>query len=288
MTEVSVAQVRALVADQVPRLAGLPVVALPQVGTEHAIFRIGDAHAARFPLEDSGDGAARLARQARAIAEFCAVSPVRGPEPVHVGSPGHGFPRSWALQTWLPGRVATPRGLAGSDTFARDLARLVAGLRTADTRGRTFAGDNRGGDLRAHDDWVQECLERSSGLLDVATLRTLWADLRDLPREDPDRMCHSDLIPGNLLVDDDRLVGVLDTGDSQAADPALDLVTAWHLLDGPRRQLVRRELGCADLEWERGRAWAFEQAIGLVWYYTESNPAMAELGRTTLGRLLGS
>jgi hypothetical protein len=40
------------------------------------------------------------------------------------------------------------------------------------------------------------------------------------------------------------------------------------------------------LEWARGAAWAFEQAMGLVWYYRESNPVMADLGRTTLGRIL--
>jgi hypothetical protein len=45
-------------------------------------------------------------------------------------------------------------------------------------------------------------------------------------------------------------------------------------------------LGCGDIEWERGRAWAFQQAMGLVWYYVQSNPVMSELGRSTLGRLL--
>jgi hypothetical protein len=39
------------------------------------------------------------------------------------------------------------------------------------------------------------------------------------------------------------------------------------------------------LEWERGKAWAFQQAAGLVWYYEKTNPTMADLGRTTLCRL---
>ena len=52
--------------------------------------------------------------------------------------------------------------------------------------------------------------------------------------------------------------------------------------------MLRRTLGCDDLEWERGKAWAFEQAVGLVWYYAESNPAMSRLGRRTLDRILES
>jgi hypothetical protein len=51
----------------------------------------------------------------------------------------------------------------------------------------------------------------------------------------------------------------------------------------PRGQPV----ACDDLERERGRAWAFEQAMGLVWYYAASNPAMARTGRRTLARITG-
>lgn len=99
-------------------------------------------------------------------------------------------------------------------------------------------------------------------------------------------MTHGDLIPANVLVADERLTGVLDVGGLGPADAALDLVSAWHLLaDGPRL-VLRADLGCDDLEWARGRAWAFEQAMGLVWNYVESNPVMSRLGRRTLDRLL--
>ena len=47
------------------------------------------------------------------------------------------------------------------------------------------------------------------------------------------------------------------------------------------------QLSCPDLQWARGQAWAFEQAMGAVWYYRGTNPPMAEMGSTTLARLLG-
>ena len=87
-------------------------------------------------------------------------------------------------------------------------------------------------------------------------------------------MTHGDLIPGNVLVSHGRLAGVIDVGGLGPADPALDLVGAWHLLEPGPRQALRADLGSDDLEWARGRAWAFEQAMGAVWYYTGSNPAM--------------
>ena len=50
--------------------------------------------------------------------------------------------------------------------------------------------------------------------------------------------------------------------------------------------MLRTALRCTDLEWERSKAWAFEQAMGAVWYYADSNPVMSRLGRTTLDRIM--
>ncbi len=62
-------------------------------------------------------------------------------------------------------------------------------------------------------------------------------------------------------------------------------MAAWHLLESGPRQVFRDDLRCDDLEWERGQAWAFEQAMGAVWYCAASNPAMNRTGRRTLERI---
>ena len=205
-----------------------------------------------------------------------------------IGEPGPGYPLPWAVQTWVPGTPAAEDDPGGSVSFAHDLAAFIADVRSIDTRGRTFAGSGRGGDLRDHDAWMAECFAHSEHLVDVPRLRRIWADLRDLPRVGPDVMTHGDLTPGNVLVDGGRLAGVIDVGGLGPADPALDLVAAWHLLEAGPREILRADLGCDDLEWRRGRAWALEQAMGVVWYYVDSNPVMHHMGRTTLQRILDS
>ncbi|MFD6416140.1 aminoglycoside phosphotransferase family protein [Streptomyces sp. NPDC060194] len=284
--------VAALVRAQFPRWAGLPVRAVASDGTVNAIFRIGDRLAARLPLRLAPADAVRaeLVREAAASAEFARVSPFPGPEPVALGEPGEGYPMPWAVQTWLSGTVAAARldELAGSYAFARDLADLVAGLRTAGTGGRRFSGGGRGGVLADHDAWVNKCLAVSGDLLDVPHLRELWRSFRELPPADADAMSHTDLMPGNLLVAGDRLTGVLDTGGFAPADPALDLIAGWHLLDDGPRDAFRTALACDALTWERGRAWAFEQALGLVEYYALTNPVMSATGRRTLERVVAA
>ncbi|PWU44406.1 aminoglycoside phosphotransferase [Micromonospora globispora] len=286
---VPVETVRKLVDEQFPEWRRLPIKSLPAHGTVNAVFRIGDQLAARFPLELRAVEPTRrwLEAEAEAARELVGRTRFRTPEPVALGEPGAGYPLSWSVQTWLPGVVATGDDPAESVAFAHDLAEFINDVRAIDTRGRTFSGGGRGGDLQSHDAWMETCFENSEGLLDVPRLREMWAVMRSLPRSAAeDVMSHGDLIPGNVLVSNGRLAGILDVGGLGPADPALDLVSAWHLLDAGTRQVLREDLGSNDLEWERGKAWAFQQAMGVVWYYVESNPAMSRMGQRTLERIM--
>jgi aminoglycoside phosphotransferase (APT) family kinase protein len=285
---ITAATVQLLIRQQFPQWRHEVVEKIETDGTVNAIFRIGTARTARFPLRDSDPGmvATELRREASAMLELLAACPFPAPIPIAVGRPGHHYPLPWSVQSWLPGEIATPRGCARAEGFAKDVADLVGALRSAPTRGRRFAGSGRGGHLPDSDRWMEKCFRESGNLLDVPPLRAWWARFRALPSPQTDVMTHGDLIPANLLVRDGRLSGVLDTGGFSPADPALDLVAAWHLFDVDARSAFRDLLGVGLTEWQRGAAWAFQQAMGLVWYYHSSNPGMAQLGRSTLTRIV--
>lgn len=278
-----------LIAEQFPQWSDLPIHSISGAGTVNAIFRVGEQVVARFPLEPSEDIEAvrhELQVEAAAAQELRGRTPVATPVPLGIGEPGAGYPLPWSVVTWLPGDPATADNCSQSDSFATDLGAFMLAMRAIDTRGRTYDGNGRGGDLGSYDEWIELCLANSEGLLDVASLRAIWDRIRVLPRGDtPDVMNHGDLIPPNVLTTDGHLTGILDVSGFKAADPALDLVSAWHLLDTPRRELLRDHLGCDDDEWQRGRGWAFQQAMGAVWYYVDSNPVMSANCRRTLERI---
>jgi aminoglycoside phosphotransferase (APT) family kinase protein len=288
--DVTVQVVRALIDAQFPQWRHLEITPVVSSGTVNALFRMGEGLVARFPLvgEDADATRRSLETEARAAAELAECAPIRTPVTVAIGSPGPGYPLPWSVQTWVPGTPATDDDPGASTAFAQDLAAFITALRSMDTRGRSFSGSGRGGGLRDHDDWMETCFRASQGLVDVPNLRRLWRDLRTLPGVGPDVMAHGDLIPGNVLVEAGRLVGVIDVGGFGPADRALDLVSAWHLLDDEPRQHLRSLLGCDALEWARGMAWALEQAMGVVWYYAESNPPMSQMGHRTLQRILST
>ncbi|MBB2943189.1 aminoglycoside phosphotransferase (APT) family kinase protein [Actinoplanes lutulentus] len=292
---IDVATVRKLVRTQFPEWAHLDVRQVPSHGTVNAIFRIGDGLTARFPLTGGNNPSPaeiqeiRIGLQSEVYASKRLLGRTRfaTPAPVALGEPGPGFALPWTVQTWLPGTVATDADPGDSVEFAHDLVELITELRAAGTEGDTFHGPGRGGVLADHDAGVQANLTASERLLRVPKLRTLWDAMRELPRgSDPDVMTHSDLMPGNVLVTEGRLDGVLDVGGFGPAEPALELIGAWHLLEAGPRKIVREGLNCDDAEWARGQAWAFEQSMGLVWFYEHTNPVMSGIGRRTLDRIL--
>jgi aminoglycoside phosphotransferase (APT) family kinase protein len=263
--DVRLGTVRLLVDSQFPQWRSLPIEQVPVAGTMNALFRVGEHHAARFPLAPADVETTRrqLESEAAAARELLGRTRFPTPEPVAIGEPGAGYPLPWSVQTWLPGTTAAYADPGDSVAFAHDLAEFILGVRAIGTDGRTFSGLGRGGNLRDHDDWMDVCFANSEHLLDVPQLRRVWAAFRDLPPSpSADVTTHGDLIPGNVLVCGGRLAGVIDVGGLGPADPALDLVSAWHLLEEGPRQSLRDDLSCGDIEWERGKAWAFEQSMG--------------------------
>ncbi|WP_380173374.1 phosphotransferase [Kineococcus sp. DHX-1] len=280
--------VRRLVDEQFPAWRGRRLEPLPGRGTENAVFALtGDDEDLLVRLPLRAEAAAGLDGERAAAGELSGRTRFATPEVVATGEPGEGFPFGWTVLRLLPGTPADGVDTAASEGLARDLAEFVRGVRALPLHGRRFASAGRGGDLHRHDAWVAECLQRSEDLLDVPALRGLWSRLRALPHVSADVVTHGDLVPGNLLLDDaGRLTAVLDVGGLGPADPALDLLAGWHLFDRPAREVFRTACGGEELDWVRGQAWAFVQAVGLVWYYVDTHPGMSSLGARTLARVL--
>ena len=135
--DVDRATVAALLGEQFPQWARLPVSAVTSHGTVNTLFRLGDELVLRFPLEPGDPGAKRqwLLREADSARRLLGQVPVRTPEPVALGEPGHGYPLPWMVYRWLPGTVAAEAPVADSSGFATDLAAFVLALRRMDVEG---------------------------------------------------------------------------------------------------------------------------------------------------------
>lgn len=269
--------VTALLAEQAPALAHLPVRPLLAVGTVNRVFRLGDDLAVRLPRLAAGGRDA--AREAVVVPRAARALPVAVPEPVLLGAPSPAvFPAAWSVVRWVEGDPAAAGAIP-----VDDLADVVVALRAVDVDGLPSAGRAT---TEAADAAVRDALGRLTGF-DRAAVGAAWSSALAAPRWDGRPVAvHADLLPTNLVLREGRLAGVLDWGGSGAGDPANDLVPAWSCLRGADRHRFRARLAPDDGTWARAWGIAVAQAVVAIPYYDRTNPPFAGLCRATLTEAL--
>lgn len=280
--------VHALLRLQVPDLAGLPLKALSNTGSDNALYRLGAELVVRLPRFP--DAAGRLDVELDWLPRLRDL-PAAVPEIVHAGTPHEYYPFRWAVLRWLDGIDAWDArehdGWFGAD-LGHDLAAVVRQLRsTAVADGPAREPGQRGGPLSALDGRVHWWIGQSDGLVDSQAVLRLWQQcLEGADSEGNPVLLHGDLIPGNLLVAGGRLTAVLDWGGLGVGDPAQDLSPAWSVLDEVGAAAFREDLNVDDGSWLRAQGFALEQAIGGVIHYRPRRHPLGDVMRRTLERLL--
>lgn len=280
-----VALVRRLLAVQFPHWSDWPIEPVVSYGTDHDIYRLGADLAARLPR--IGWATDQAAKEATWLPRLAPHLPLALPVPVAMGHPADGYPFDWSVCTWLPGQNANST-IDDLDLAAVDLAAFVLALRRIDTAGaHPRPPHGRGGPLAERDDQVRRSLVQLGDRIDVDAARYAWQESLDAPAWDgPEVWVHGDLLPGNLLVVDGRLSGVIDFGGLNVGDPACDLQPAWNVFTGDSRARFRAELDVDDASWLRGRGWALCQAVSALPYYWDTNPGMVRQASHALAQVL--
>jgi len=281
-------QVRRLIGAQFPQWSALPIRPVRSHGTDNTIWRLGDAKAIRMPRRP---GAVVLIEKERRWLSFLASHlPVSIPEPLAKGTAGEGYPWPWSVCPWLEGDNPDPECLEDADALARDLAQFIVALRAIDPRGGPLPGRRnfgRGMPLALRDESTREALAALDGGIDVAAAAAAWdADLHAPAWPGPPVWIHGDLNPGNLLVRQARLSGVIDFGSLAVGDPACDLLAAWYVFPRDAREVFREALGADDASWARGRGWALSMALIALSYYKDTNPVIVAAAKRTIAEVL--
>ncbi len=282
-TEVTAAQVRALLADQMPELAGLALKRVGLTGTDNVLYRIGTGLVGRFPRLPHAE--AQISAQAQWLPRLAGVLPLTVPLTLRFGLPGAGYPFRWTVLPWLPGHAAFagPLDQAGAALTLAGFLQALQAQPQPDGAPRRGAMDR----LETRFATLGPYIGQFQGEADPLLLAKVAAAMRRLPPHDGELVwVHGDLHPLNLLAQRRRLTGMIDWGGLGLGDSATDLMIGWTLFDAPARQVFRDALRPSPEAWARGRALAFAKAVAAIPYYRRSNPGFRDVMLRTLTRVL--
>lgn len=279
---IDAALVRALLAEQHPDLAGLPLAEVGG-GWDNRLFRLGEFWAVRLPCR--AVSAALVEREHRWLPRLSGRLPLPIPVPHRTGSPGQGFPWAWSVVPWLPGESLLAAGLPELPSIASTVGRFLEALH------RPAPGDAppnpwRGVPLAERTPILHTHVEQLGQAVDRDAVLRVWSlALAAPPWPGAPVWIHGDLHPGNLLVVDGRLSAVIDFGDLTAGDPATDWAIAWMLpasLGSALRAAANDGPHPVDRDtWLRARGWALALGLAYVAVSPAGDPLIA-LGHATI------
>jgi aminoglycoside phosphotransferase (APT) family kinase protein len=169
--------------------------------------------------------------------------------------------------------------------LANQVAEALAALQAVDVAGAPPSGP-RGGLLADRDRAVRWAIAQLDDVLASERATAVWeAGLDARPWTKRPVWVHGDLLPGNLLLRDDQLIGIIDWGAAGVGDPACDAMLAW-AMPADARHDFHLAAGFDEDTWVRGKAWALEQAVFFAPYYAETIPEAAAAARRRLAAIL--
>jgi aminoglycoside phosphotransferase (APT) family kinase protein len=282
--EIDESLVYSLLKYQRPEWANLPLKRISSSGTDNALFRLGSQYIVRLPRIDWATESINKEYQwLPKISQFLKI-PIS--EPLFKGNPDKIYPWHWLILKWNEGHNPHFEKENEYELLAKDLACFLNEIHRIKLTNGPYS--RRGIPLKEMDYETQNAISQLAEEIDIPLVTSLWNELISIPAWNQKPVwVHGDFLPGNILVENNRLNAVIDFSDVGIGDPACDLVIGWSLLNSHSRQKFKENLENIDGHtWERGKGWALSIAFIMLPYYKNSNPTLASLARRMIKNVL--
>lgn len=245
---------RALVAEQFPELAELPISHLGE-GWDMDVWRFGDL-AFRFPRRAMAVSA--VTREIAALSWLAPLLPVAIPVPLHLGEPSPRFPHPFYGHPLVRGETADRLVLSvdARTRLAAPLGRFLRALHALDAGEAEARGFPEQPDFSSPEQQQARALPRVASLAGTPLEDPVRAALSVLPppNDEPLRVAHGDLYSRHVVVERGELSGIIDWGDVRRGDRAPDLALVATFLPPPSRREFFAAYGEVSPElWQRAR-----------------------------------
>jgi aminoglycoside phosphotransferase (APT) family kinase protein len=279
--------VRALIEQQFPQWARLPIVPVEPGGWDNRTFRLGDAMAVRLPSAECY--AEQVEKEQRWLPWLAPQLPLVVPTPLAVGKPGAGYPWHWSIYRWIDGETVATASNVDLTLLAADLARFLAKLQSLDAAAGPAPGAHnfhRGGSLSIYDEQTRGAIAALAKEIEATRATEIWDEALATSWDRAPVWIHGDVAAGNLLLKDRKLHALIDFGCCAVGDPACDLVAAWTIFDARSADSFKESLHLDDATWQRARGWALWKALITLVDELQSGATAADRTRALIARII--
>ncbi|MBP6918975.1 MAG: aminoglycoside phosphotransferase family protein [Legionellaceae bacterium] len=286
--EIDEGLVHTLIKNQCPHWANLSLKSIVSSGTDNALFRLGNDYVVRLPRVEWEIGRIHknITKECEWLPKVAQLLKMAISEPLFKGSPSEFYPWPWTVTKWHAGHNPAFEKDNEYALLAKDLADFLNDLHGIELPNGPKS--RRGVSLKEVDQETRKAISALEGEIDTQMVTSLWSQLANIPVWNKAPVwIHGDFLPGNIIIQHNRLSAVIDFSDVGMGDPACDLVIVWSLLNANSRSVFRQSLvNIDDNTWERGRGWALSIALIMLPYYKNSNPVLATLARRIIEHAL--
>lgn len=288
--EVDEARASALIAASFPELDGASVRKVAE-GWDNVVHLVDERWAFRFPRRQLAIPG--VEREIATLPRLADQLPSPIPSPRWIGAPVDGYPWPWFGAAHLPGEELAMTDLPDErrEAIATEVGGFLKALhapRLASRIGNELPVDPmRRADMTVRIPNARLRLQRAAaaGLWEpTEAVERLLADASSLPPSPRTRVLHGDLHARHVLVDGERVSGIIDWGDVCTGDPSADLALAFGAFVGAPRRAFLSAYGRIDgLTEIRARVIAVFVASALLEYAADRG--MEPLRRDSLRSL---
>jgi aminoglycoside phosphotransferase (APT) family kinase protein len=280
MINITIALARKLIADQFPEYAHLHVTEVLQQGHDNRTYRVGEDMLIRMPTAESY--ALKVPKEQELLPKLAKHLSIKIPEPIKMGVPSAAYPYPFSIYKWLDGSSANHVTLDTREleNIALELANFLQELRKITEVAGPEPGQHnwwRGDHVSVYNEGARKQIASLTDIIDIKSALALWQRACATKWQKAPVWIHGDFAVGNILMQDNRLSGVIDFGGTAMGDPACDLVIAWTYLSGKSREIFIRATNLDDDTWLRARAWALWKATFALCQIANKNNAAADV-----------
>ncbi|TQR42257.1 aminoglycoside phosphotransferase family protein [Paenibacillus popilliae] len=282
MLDISTKLAFRLVKEQFPEWGNLKIRPVAQSGHDNRTFHLGETMTIRLP---SGyEYVPQIEKEAKWLPFLAERLSLPISCPVSQGKPTDYYPFPWSINKYIEGETISTENVPDIKRIAIDLSTFLQELQSINPKGAPTAGEHnffRGASPIVYNEQVEIALQEQKSNLPTQKIKEIWESAIASEWKLPPVWIHGDIAPGNLLIKNGGLCGVIDFGIMGVGDPACDYAMAWTFFDSYSRKYFLQGLDKGTID--RARGWALWKALIT---YNSSEPSISHNAKYTINTIL--